>query len=56
MTKKVAFLFPGQGSQAVGMGKDLYETSESAKQVFDTADEVLGKSIQQCALKDLKRL
>lgn len=45
MTKKVAFLFPGQGSQAVGMGKDLYETSESAKQVFDTADEVLGKSI-----------
>ena len=45
MTKKVAFLFPGQGSQAAGMGKDLYESSESAKNVFDTADEVLGKSI-----------
>ena len=45
MTKKVAFLFPGQGSQAVGMGKDLYESCESAKQVFDTADEVLGKAI-----------
>ena len=45
MTKKVAFLFPGQGSQSVGMGKDLYENSESAKNVFDTADEVLGKSI-----------
>lgn len=45
MTKKVAFLFPGQGSQAVGMGKDLYENFESAKKVFDTADRVLGKSV-----------
>jgi len=43
--KKIAFLFPGQGSQAVGMGKDLYENYESAKNVFDTADKVLGKSI-----------
>lgn len=45
MTKKAAFLFPGQGSQAVGMGKDLYENFNSAKSVFDTADKVLGKSI-----------
>ena len=45
MTKKVAFLFPGQGAQAVGMGKDLYDNFESAKSVFDTADKVLGKSI-----------
>ncbi len=45
MSKKIAFLFPGQGSQAVGMGKDLYESSESSKNVFDTADKVLGKSI-----------
>ena len=45
MTKKIAFIFPGQGSQAVGMGKDLYENYESAKAVFDTADRVLGKSV-----------
>lgn len=45
MSKKIAFLFPGQGSQAVGMGKDLYENFEAAKNVFDTADKVLGKSI-----------
>lgn len=45
MSKKIAFLFPGQGSQAVGMGKDLYENFDSAKDVFDTADKVLGKSI-----------
>jgi [acyl-carrier-protein] S-malonyltransferase len=45
MTKKIAFIFPGQGSQAIGMGKDLYENFDSAKNVFDTADKVLGKSI-----------
>lgn len=45
MTKRIAFLFPGQGSQAVGMGKDLYDNFETAKSVFDTADKVLGKSI-----------
>ena len=45
MVKKIAFVFPGQGSQSVGMGKDLYENFEAAKNVFDTADKVLGKSV-----------
>lgn len=45
MIKKIAFLFPGQGSQSVGMGKDLYDNYSASKNVFETADKVLGKSI-----------
>lgn len=39
---KIAFLFPGQGAQTVGMGKDLYEAYPAAKEVFDTAEAVSG--------------
>ncbi len=45
MSKKVAFVFPGQGSQTVGMCKDLYDQYPVVKQVFDAADEALGFSI-----------
>jgi len=48
MTTQVAFLFPGQGSQAAGMGADIFETSPAARRVFESADEALG-----IALSDL---
>ena len=37
-----AYLFPGQGAQFVGMGKDLYESNAKAKELFDKANEILG--------------
>jgi len=44
-TKKVAFLFPGQGSQFVGMGRDFYDNFPIAKQTFEEADDALGFSL-----------
>jgi len=40
-----AFVFPGQGAQFVGMGKDLYDSNPLAKELFDKANEILGFSI-----------
>jgi [acyl-carrier-protein] S-malonyltransferase len=44
---KIAFIFPGQGSQAVGMGKDLAEKYSIARQTFEEADEALGYKLSQ---------
>ena len=44
---KPAFIFPGQGSQEVGMGLDLYEKSTAARRVFDDADKALGTSLTE---------
>ena len=42
-----AYVFPGQGAQFLGMGKDIYENSEVAKQLFDQANNILGFSITE---------
>ena len=44
---KIACVFPGQGSQWVGMGRDLYQNFDSAKAIFDQADGVLGFSLSK---------
>lgn len=42
---KTSFVFPGQGSQFVGMGREIYKNSPAAKAIFDEADQVLGYSL-----------
>ena len=44
---KIAFLFPGQGAQSVGMGRDLAEASPKARQRFDDAAKILGYDLAQ---------
>ncbi|MES2795423.1 MAG: ACP S-malonyltransferase [Bacteroidota bacterium] len=54
-----AYLFPGQGAQYVGMGKNLYESSDIAKAMFEEADKILGFSISETmfegSAEDLKQ-
>ena len=44
---KIAFIFPGQGSQSVGMGKDLFDNFAAAREVFEEADDALGFKLSE---------
>lgn len=54
MRKKVAFIFPGQGAQYVGMGKDIYERFDGAKNVFDQASNITGEDLVQLCFQGPK--
>ena len=53
---KTAFIFPGQGAQYAGMGKEFYDTYDTAKQVFDLASEATGLDIAQLCFTENDRL
>ena len=48
---KIGFLFPGQGSQTLGMGKDLYDQYEEAKKVYDRVSEITGVDIKKISFE-----
>ncbi len=47
MSQKIAFLFPGQGSQSIGMGKDMMDRFPDSKRIFELVDEICGKPISK---------
>jgi [acyl-carrier-protein] S-malonyltransferase len=53
--RKLVFLYPGQGSQQVGMGCDLYERYEEARMIFDRADSILGFSLSRLCFEGPER-
>lgn len=53
---RIAFIFPGQGAQVQGMGKDFYEQTEIGRQVFDQATKLLGFSVPWLCFEENDRL
>ena len=53
---RIAFIFPGQGAQTCGMGKDFYEQTETGKKVFNRASELLGFSVPELCFEPNDRL
>ena len=56
MSQKIAMIFSGQGSQAVGMGKDFYETSEVAREMFERAGERIGVDFKEIIFEENEKL
>ncbi len=55
-TEKTAWIFPGQGAQKCGMGKDFYEQSKAAKEIFDQSSELLGLDMAALCFEENDRL
>ena len=53
---KIAFIYPGQGAQKAGMGKDFYEKFETAKEVFDQASQWLDLDMKELCFEENDRL
>ncbi|MFV0344281.1 MAG: ACP S-malonyltransferase [Anaerocolumna sp.] len=53
---KIAFIFPGQGAQYIGMGKDFYDEFEAAKEVFECASQVLDMDMKQLIFEENDKL
>ena len=53
---KIAFMFPGQGAQYTGMGRDFYEKFDRAKEVFAIADKVSGMSMEELIFRENEKL
>ena len=56
MSKKIAMIFSGQGSQAVGMGQDFYDNSELAREMFEKASERIGVDFKALIFEDNEQL
>lgn len=55
-TGKTAWIFPGQGAQKCGMGKDFYEQSQTARDIFDEASQILGIDMKKLCFEENERL
>lgn len=53
---KIGFLFPGQGSQSLGMGKDLYETYEEVRDIYDKVEKITGIDVKKISFEEEETL